>query len=462
MPQSFICQNCGLKSPKWLGRCPDCGEWNCLIEEPPSRRGQSSSRSIIREDSFDTPPVSLTQLEGEESERIKLGMNEWDRVLGGGLVRGSVILVYGDPGIGKSTLLLQISDKLAKDEKVLYISAEESARQIKIRSGRLGISSPNLYIYTGTCFERMSEHVESLNPRIVILDSIQTTYTDRIESPPGSISQIKEMASQWMCLSKQRDMATFLVGHVTKAGSIAGPRVLEHIVDTVLGLEGDRHHAFRILRSVKNRFGPTNEIGLFEMTGQGMSEVTDPSRLFLNPRQEPYPGSVVICSMEGTRPILVELQALVSPGTIGMARRTCDGVDPNRAALLIAVLEKRLGLYLQDKDIYINVVGGLRLDEPAVDLGIMLAIYSSLKDRPLPIDLAVMGEVGLTGEIRPIYQSALRRKEVEKRGFRACLLPCANNSDELAEKQGIKTLYAESVQQAIELIFGTRPKERQT
>jgi DNA repair protein RadA/Sms len=435
-----------------MGRCPECGEWNSLLETPSSRDEKVSS--FFPEDiHFDCPPEPLLQLQDKEGERIHLGICEWDRVLGGGLVRGSVILVYGDPGIGKSTLLLQISDRLAKEETVLYISGEESTRQIKLRSDRLGLSSPNLFIYTGTCLERMMSHVNSLNPQVVVLDSIQTTYAERIESPPGSLSQIKEMATQWMYFSKQKNIATFLVGHVNKTGSIAGPKVLEHIVDTVLGLEGDRHHVFRILRSVKNRFGPTNEIGLFEMTGNGLVEVTEPSKLFLNPHQEPYAGSVVVCSLEGTRPILVEIQALVSPGTIGMARRTCNGVEPNRAALLIAVLEKRLGLYLQDKDIYLNVVGGLKLDEPAVDLGIILAIYSSLKDFPLPFDLAVIGEVGLTGEVRAIYQSAVRQKEIWKRGFRTCLLPLANESDGRIEQKGLEVIYAETVQEAIEQIF---------
>ncbi len=449
MSQTLICQNCGYKSLKWMGRCPECGEWNSFLEAPSPARFNKSSML----DALDLPPVPLPELQENEGERITLGISEWDRVLGGGLVRGSVVLVYGDPGIGKSTLLLQISDRLAAHEKVLYISGEESARQTKMRSDRLRLSSPQLYIYTGTRLEEMVAHIESLNPQVVILDSIQTTYTDMIESPPGSLSQIKEVASQWMYLSKRKNIATFLVGHVTKSGSIAGPRVLEHIVDTVLGLEGDRYHTFRILRSVKNRFGPTNEIGLFEMTGQGLVEVTEPSKLFLNPRQKPYAGSVVLCALEGTRPILVELQALVSPGTIGIARRTCNGVDSNRAALLIAVLEKRLGLYLQDKDIYLNVVGGLKLDEPAADIGIILAIYSSLKDRPLPLDMAVMGEVGLTGEIRAIYQSELRQKEVGKRGFRTCLLPHANKSDETTEKGRLKTIYAQAVQEAIEIIF---------
>jgi len=453
MAQSFVCQTCGFRSLKWMGRCPECSEWNSLLEVPALSRSKAFSGLSVGDIPFDAPPIPLPQLENEDGERITLGICEWDRVLGGGLVRGSVVLVYGDPGIGKSTLLLQISDKLANQKTVLYISGEESTRQIKIRSDRLGLFSSNLHIYTGTCLEQMMGYIDPLKPQVVILDSIQTTYTDRIESPPGSLSQIKELATQWMYLSKQKNIATFLVGHVTKAGSIAGPRVLEHIVDTVLGLEGDRHHAFRILRSVKNRYGPTNEIGLFEMTGHGLIEVTEPSKLFLNPHQEPYAGSVVVCSLEGTRPILVEMQALVSPGTIGMARRTCNGVDPNRAALLIAVLEKRLGLYLQDKDIYLNVVGGLKIDEPAVDLGIILAIYSSLKDCPLPPDLAVIGEVGLTGEIRPIYQCAVREKEVWKRGFRTCLLPSANKSDGKVGHNELNIIHAETVQEAIEFVF---------
>ena len=439
-----------------MGRCPECGEWNSLLEVPSSRDVKSRSIFSVTGDHFDAPPIPLPRLKDEEGERIHLGIGEWDRVLGGGLVKGSVCLVYGDPGIGKSTLLLQISDRLAHHATVLYVSGEESTRQIKLRCDRLGLTSSDLHVYTGTCLEQMMTHVDILNPQVIVLDSIQTTYTERIESPPGSLSQIKELATQWMYLSKQRNIATFLVGHVTKAGSIAGPKVLEHIVDTVLGLEGDRHHTFRILRSVKNRFGPTNEIGLFEMTGQGLFEVTEPSKLFLNPHQEPSAGSVVICSLEGTRPILVELQALVSPGTIGMARRTCNGVDPNRAALLIAVLEKRLGLYLQDKDIYLNVVGGLKLDEPAVDLGIILALYSSLKDSPLPPDLAVIGEVGLTGEVRPVCQPALRQKEIWKRGFRTCLFPSTNQSECDSIQKGQNVIYAQTVREAIEQVFENR------
>ncbi|MGA1842945.1 MAG: DNA repair protein RadA [bacterium] len=461
MAHPFVCQSCGFRSLKWMGRCPECGEWNSLAEVPEPKTGRSAPAGFPQGDaSFDAPPLPLPRLEADEGERIRLGAEEWDRVLGGGLVRGSVILVYGDPGIGKSTLLLQISDRLAAQEKVLYISGEESARQIKIRSDRLGLSSPGLHIYTGTCMERIVSHLDPLRPRVIVLDSIQTTYTERIESPPGSLSQIRDLATQWMYLSKQMNISTFLVGHVTKEGAIAGPKVLEHIVDTVLGLEGDRHHAFRILRSVKNRFGPTNEIGLFEMTDRGLVEVLEPSKLFLNPHQEPYAGSTVVCSLEGTRPILVEIQALVSPGTIGMARRTCNGVDPNRAALLIAVLEKRLGLYLQDKDIYLNVVGGLKLDEPAVDLGIILSIYSSLKDLPVPPDLAIVGEVGLTGEIRAVYQSAVRRKEAWKRGFRTCLLPAANRSEGGSGKGGPEVIYAETVQEAIGLVFDNHPRTR--
>lgn len=435
-----------------MGRCPECGEWNSLIETPSSKENDN----LIGFNTFDDPPLPLPQLEATEGERIILGIKEWDRVLGGGVVRGSVVLVYGDPGIGKSTLLLEISDRLALNEKVLYVSGEESARQTKLRADRLGLSSPQLYIYTGTCMEHIFNHIESLKPDVVVLDSIQTTYTNRVESPPGSLSQIKEVATQWMYLAKKRNIATFLVGHVTKSGAIAGPRVLEHIVDTVMGLEGDRYHTFRILRSIKNRFGPTNEIGLFEMTNKGMQEVTEPSKLFLNLHKEPYAGSVVLCTLEGTRPILVELQALISPGTIGIARRTCNGVDSNRAALLIAVLEKRIGLYLQDKDIYLNVVGGLKLDEPAVDIGIILAIYSSLKDKPLSPDFAVMGEVGLTGEIRAVYQSTLRQREIDKRGFRKCLLPFANKSDEMDDGTKLKRLFAQTVQEAIEMVFDER------
>jgi DNA repair protein RadA/Sms len=422
----YACQSCGYQSPKWLGRCPDCNQWNSLIEERQEQasypRGELSLGS--REEA--SPIHAIT---GDEEGRILSGIGEFDRVLGGGLVSGSVILIGGDPGIGKSTLLLQAFAAISqKDTVCLYVSGEESQRQIKMRAERLGIATPNLLILSETSLERIIEQIKKIKPGVLVIDSIQTVFTSTLPSAPGSIAQVRETSGAIIVLAKKSGPTTFLIGHVTKDGAIAGPRVLEHMVDTVLYFEGDRGHPFRILRAVKNRFGSTNEIGVFEMKDAGLTEVSNPSEIFLMERPLQVPGSAVVCSMEGTRPILVELQALVSRSFLAVPRRTTIGVDHNRVALLVAVLEKKMGSRLYDQDIFVNVAGGVHIDEPAVDLGIVAAITSSQRDSSLDPKTVFLGEVGLTGEIRGISQAEARVKEAGKLGFERCILPASNSS----------------------------------
>lgn len=440
----YICQTCGYKPAKWMGKCPECAQWNTILEIADSTSEHQSTSSI---------PISLLDLKTHEEERTFVGFEEMDRVLGGGLVAGSVTLVYGDPGIGKSTLLLQVANQLGKDKSILYVSGEESSKQIKLRADRLKLSSSGLYIYTEMSLENIIENAKKILPCVIILDSIQTTFTQRIESPAGSLSQIKDVATQLMFFAKAKDISIIIVGHVTKTGIVSGPKVLEHTVDTVLCLEGDRHHLYRILRTIKNRFGPTNELGFFEMTSSGFYEVKDPSKLFLQQHSESYSGAVIICSIEGTRPVLVELQALVSPGSIGIARRTTNGLDHNRVSLLIAVLEKRLGLFFQDKDVYLNIVSGLQIDEPAIDLGIIAAIVSSLKNYKIPKDTVIIGEVGLTGELRGVDQITLRIKEIKKRGFKRCIMPKSNITEISNEEKEIEIVTYDTVQNVIEYLF---------
>ena len=389
-----------------------------------------------------------------EEGRVKTEVSEFDRVLGGGVVIGSVVLIGGDPGIGKSTLLLQVLNRLAgKGVKVLYVSGEESLRQLKMRADRIGVVSKDLYILAENSLEKIIDDVKKLKPRVAVIDSIQTVFTSQMQSAPGSIGQVRESAGRLMVLSKSSNFSTFLIGHVTKEGAIAGPRVLEHIVDTVLYFEGDRGHPYRILRAVKNRFGSTNEIGVFEMKDGGLEEVANPSELFLAERPLDVAGSVVISSLEGSRPILVELQALVSPSSYGMPRRTAIGVDPNRVSLLVAVLEKKVGMNLAQQDIFVNVAGGVRVEEPAVDLGIISAVASSFLDRPIPSKTMVIGEVGLAGEVRGIHQAEVRMKEASKLGFKRCLLPKSNLSRISAEFAGIETIGVGSVEETLETLF---------
>ena len=404
--------------------------------------------------SRDVPPQSILSIETTEEGRVRTEIGEFDRVLGGGLVIGSVVLIGGDPGIGKSTLLLQALERLArKNISVLYVSGEESLRQTKMRAERIGVASPDLYVLAENSLEKILETIQKVKPRAAVIDSIQTVFTSQLQSAPGSIGQVRESAGKLMVLSKSTGLSTFLIGHVTKEGAIAGPRVLEHIVDTVLYFEGDRGHPYRILRAVKNRFGSTNEIGVFEMKDGGLEEVANPSELFLAERPIDVPGSVVISSLEGTRPILVELQALVSPSSYGMPRRTAIGVDPNRVSLLVAVLEKKVGMNLAQQDIFVNVAGGVRIDEPAADLGVISAVASSFVDRPIPSRTMVVGEVGLAGEVRGVHQAEVRINEAFKLGFKRCLIPKSNRTRMAKEFEGIELIGVQSVEEALEVLF---------
>ncbi|WP_447972683.1 DNA repair protein RadA [Nitrospira sp. Kam-Ns4a] len=452
---SFLCQACGHQSPRWLGRCPDCGRWNSIKEE---RLPASSPRQGLVRDGLTgaaaSRPAPIDAIEVVGQPRRLTGIGEFDRVLGGGVVPGSVVLIGGDPGIGKTTLLLQALARLASaGAPVLYVSGEESPQQIKMRGERLGVRSPLLYVLAETCLEDILKAVQELKPTATVVDSIQTMYTDQISSAPGSISQVQEVAGQLMTLAKRSGVPVFIIGHVTKEGAIAGPRLLEHIVDTVLYFEGDKGHSFRILRAVKNRFGSTNEIGVFEMKDTGLDEVGNPSELFLAERPGRSAGSVVVSSVEGTRPILVELQALVSPTGYPMARRVANGVELNRVALLVAVMEKRLGVHLSGQDVYVNVVGGIQIDEPAIDLGIVAAVLSSLRDQPIDSGTVVFGEIGLGGEVRAISQAELRLREAAKMGFRRCVLP-ERNLAKLDPVTGLDVVGVRDIRQALDAILG--------
>jgi len=421
----FICQSCGYQSRKWLGRCPDCKEWQSLIEDRlrPSAKG---GRTAVLSSPL-SAPVPLHQASDSGEERTCTGIGELDRVLGGGVVPGSMILVGGDPGIGKSTLILQMLSALAaRGDKVLYVSGEESVQQINMRAKRLGVIHPNVFLATESRVETILDMTADMQPTLLAADSIQTLFSDEFPSAPGSITQVRESAARILAMAKASGIPVVLVGHVTKEGAIAGPRVLEHMVDTVLYFEGDRGHVYRILRTVKNRYGSTNEIGVFEMKEEGLVEVTNPSEIFLAERSVNVSGSVVLPSMEGTRPILVEVQALVSPANFGTPRRTAIGADPQRLALLAAVLEKKAGLSLCQQDVFLNIAGGIRIDEPALDLGVVCAVSSSLLDRPISPATVVCGEVGLAGEVRAVGQVDLRLKEAMRLGFTRFILPKSN------------------------------------
>jgi DNA repair protein RadA/Sms len=416
----FFCQNCGQQSPKWLGKCSSCGEWNTFVEEE-VRDGDATGPGDVR---FDGVPQSIDAITADEGDRMTTGIAEMDRVLGGGIVGGSAILVGGDPGIGKSTLLLQVLEKMARGgRRVLYVSGEESARQIKLRGKRLGASSPELFVLVEVELESILRHIQEIKPAVAVIDSIQTVYSSALGSAAGSVGQVREASGRLILMSKKTGIPIFLIGHVTKDGSIAGPKVLEHMVDTVLYFEGDSGHAYRVIRGMKNRFGPTHEIGVFEMRDTGLAEVSNPSAFFLSERPEGAAGSVVVPSMEGTRPILIEVQSLVSPTTLGMPRRTTIGVDHNRVSLLTAVMDKICGIHLGNNDIFLNVAGGVKVDEPAIDLGIVAAMASSFLDRPVAAGTVVFGEVGLTGEIRGISQTEVRVREAARMGFSRCILP---------------------------------------
>jgi DNA repair protein RadA/Sms len=448
----YVCQQCGKTTVKSMGRCPQCGAWNSMLPERVEKRSGVRRQAARKGEQ----PLRLVDVEGHGDERLELPIGEFARVLGGGVVPGSVVLIGGDPGIGKSTLLLQAAMEMAGSGRTLYVSAEESPQQIKSRAARIGQGEEipgDLYMLSETDLELILEHTQALDPHIVVIDSIQTVHLPQLDSGAGSIVQVRESAQRLQALAKQTGVAVFLVGHVTKEGAIAGPKVLEHIVDTVLYLEGDPFHVYRLLRSVKNRFGATSEVGVFEMSASGMCEVLNPSEAFLAERVVNAPGSAIAVTMEGTRPLLVEVQGLTSSTSFGHPRRTANGVDTNRLLLTIAVLSRRVGMRLSDQDVFVNVVGGLRLSEPALDLSVATAIASSVRDLPLPADLALIGEVGLSGELRAVSQLPARLREAAKLGFRRVVIP---QSVRLQEElpQGVEALPARSLQGALKIALG--------
>lgn len=424
----FACTSCGSQSQKWLGRCPDCGEWNTYVEEKAAvATGPRHATTALGGGSA----RRYAEVDTVVSARLTTGISEFDRVLGGGLVPGSLVLLGGEPGIGKSTLLLQAAAHFAAGVgPVLYGSGEESEHQIKMRGERLGVGDVPLFLVAETCLERLIEEVDRIRPSLLIVDSIQTIFSLKMQSAPGSVGQVRQAATDLLFVAKGRNLPTILVGHVTKDGGLAGPKVLEHVVDTVLYFEGERHHAHRVVRAVKNRFGAASELGIFEMTGRGLEPVANPSKLFLSERPSNVPGSVVLCTIEGSRPILVEVQALVSTATFGNAQRTANGLDRNRLSLLLAVLDKRVGLNLATDDVFVNVAGGIAVEEPAADLAVLVAVASSLRNRPLPSDVVVFGEVGLAGEVRSTSQAALRLREAQQLGFTRCVMPEGNVAPE--------------------------------
>lgn len=443
----YFCQSCGYESSKWMGQCPGCKEWNTFVEETVEKKTAGKLKSVAGGNQ-DLKSYKLSEIDMQEKERMKTRFPELDRVLGGGIVPGSMILVGGDPGIGKSTLLLQVCRNLADTMSVLYVSGEESLQQIKMRAERIGTFSDSLQLLCETNLERIRQVIERQKPGVVIIDSIQTMYNEEVASAPGSVSQVRESTGRLMQIAKGMGVTVFIVGHVTKEGVVAGPRVLEHMVDTVLYFEGDRHAAYRILRGVKNRFGSTNEIGVFEMCEEGLREVENPSEFMLNGKPEGASGSVVACSMEGTRPVLLEVQALVCRSSFGIPRRTAAGTDLNRVNLLMAVLEKRAGLSLSNCDAYVNIAGGIRMSEPAIDLGIVMALASSYRDRPIDEKTICFGEVGLSGEVRAVNMAGQRVAEARKLGFTSCILPkvCVPG---LTDTKGIKIIGVENIQEAI-------------
>lgn len=443
----FFCQNCGHEENKWLGQCPMCKEWNTFVEE-----SVSISKASTVKQAREAEVVSLCQIETNQEDRICTNIRELDRVLGGGIVPGSLILVGGDPGIGKSTLLLQVCQRLSDNKKeILYISGEESLKQIKLRANRMGEFKEDMYLLCETNLEVIKSVIEKRRPEIVVIDSIQTMYNEEVSSAPGSVSQVRESTNVFMQLAKGLGISIFIVGHVTKEGTVAGPRVLEHMVDTVLYFEGDRHASYRILRGVKNRFGSTNEIGVFEMRQNGLAEVENPSEFMLSGKPEHASGSVVACSMEGTRPILLEVQALVCNSNFGMPRRTAAGTDYNRVNLLMAVLEKRAGVHLSNSDAYVNIAGGIKMNEPAIDLGIVMALVSSYKNQPIDEKTIVFGEVGLSGEVRAVSMPEQRVAEAKKLGFKTCIIPQVS-MDMVKGIQGIQIVGVKTIHDAIQLI----------
>lgn len=449
---SFFCSDCGYETPKWSGRCPACGAWNTIVEAPPETKSKSGAAAVSSRAGGSAPQL-LSELGTEDEIRFSTGMAEFDRVLGGGAVRGSLVLVGGAPGIGKSTLLLQLCGLAGGSEKILYVTGEESKRQLKMRAERLKVESPQLYILAETDLMETLNAVDSVKPDILIVDSIQTLFNPELSASPGSVTQVKDCTMALMQLSKSAGITVFVVGHVNKEGAIAGPKVLEHMVDCVLYFEGERSMSYRILRAAKNRFGSTNEIGVFEMADIGLREVKNPSEMLLSGRPENCSGTCVTCVMEGTRPLLAEIQALIAPSAFNGARRSSNGIDYNRATLLLAVLEKRGGIALSGSDAYINVIGGLELEEPAADLATVLAIVSSYRDRPVGNDLAAVGEVGLTGEIRSVNAINQRLAEIARLGFKRCVIPDHVRDDVKAPK-GLELIYVRNIRGAIAAVLG--------
>ncbi|MGL5652840.1 MAG: DNA repair protein RadA [Paraclostridium sp.] len=449
----YVCQECGYENSKWLGKCPECSKWNTFVEEIEEKTSRSNKEVFVI-DKSSSRPLNINSIETIKEQRFSTCINELDRVLGGGVVKGSLVLVGGDPGIGKSTLLIQVSSNVANSgKKVLYISGEESASQIKMRAQRLGIKSDNLYIFAENNLSIIEAHLESVNPDLIILDSIQTVFSPEITSAPGTVSQIKEGTSRFMKISKKMGISTFVVGHVTKEGALAGPKVLEHMVDTVLYFEGERFNTYRLIRAVKNRFGSTNELGVFEMREVGLVELENPSKILIAEKPKDVAGSIIISTVEGTRPMLLELQALASPTSFGIPKRTATGVDYNRVSLLMAVLEKRVGMQIQNQDIYINVVGGIKINEPSIDLGIVMAIASSFRNIPIDGNVAITGEVGLTGEVRAVSFIEKRIAECKKLGFTKIVIP-KSNYDAVKDVKGIDICPVDSVRQAINMVLG--------
>ena len=445
----FVCSECGYESAKWLGKCPSCNSWNTFYEEKIQETTSSGKKVNLRERE---KPKNLNSIEGKEAIYTKTGYEELDRVLGGGLVKGSLVLIGGEPGIGKSTLILQLANNIAtKEGTVLYVSGEESGEQVKLRADRLKVKNDNIMFLAETDIDNVEAEIMEMRPKLVVIDSIQTMYSNEITSAPGTVSQVREITSRVMRCCKQNQITTILIGHVTKDGNIAGPRVLEHMVDTVLYLEGERYFSYRVLRSVKNRFGSTNEVGMFEMQNEGMIEVTNPSSILISEDQEHVPGAAIVSSLEGTRPLLVELQALTTPSVYGIPKRTGNGIDFNKIALLIAVLEKRARLSIGNQDVYVNVVSGMKINEPAVDLGVALVIASSYKNIYIPKDTTIIGEVGLTGEIRSVNMIDKRLKEAEKLGIKKCIIP-QNNKKLLKNEYKLDIIGVRNINEALKAI----------
>jgi len=449
----FVCQECGAQAPKWMGRCAECGAWNSLVEERAADAAPAATVNRYAQLGTQSTAKLYSEVESAHAARLSSGIDEFDRVLGGGIVPGSLVLLGGEPGIGKSTLLLQAAAHFARDVgPVLYASGEESEHQIKSRGDRLGVGSAPLYLLSETCIERILEEIARLKPSLVIIDSVQTVWSSRFQSAPGSVGQVREAATQFLFAAKGQNVPTVLVGHVTKDGSLAGPKVLEHVVDTVLSFEGERHHSHRVVRAVKNRFGAVSELGVFEMTGAGLKPVPNPSKLFLSERATGIPGSAVLCCVEGSRPILVEVQALVSTSTYGNARRMAVGIDQDRLSLLLAVLEKRAGLSLAGEDVYVNIAGGMSIEEPAADLSVVAAVASSVRNRGVPPATAMFGEVGLSGEVRGIPQAPLRIREAVQLGFTRIVMPAANVDPADAVVGGCELVGVRTVAEALDCL----------